>query len=149
MVPLTQGSERSLGLWQTYRAVFAASIKMQLCMDVMHGRQRGGGLLLSTLHSGHAGLPCGKAVISPLEAQNPVLIPFCAAATACGGAFRTSGVWRTDQQVQGNSMSIFPSGGCPGLSSIAISQGSRKLREKEKKMRQSDLFCHRRTVYLT
>lgn len=99
MVPLTQGSERSLGLWQTYRVVFAASIKMQLCMDVMHGRQREGGLLLSTLYSDHAGLPCGKAAISPPEAQNPVLKPLSAATASYGGAFRTLGVWRADQQV--------------------------------------------------
>lgn len=72
---------------------------MQLCMDVMHGRQRDGGLLLSALYSDHAGLPCGKAAISPLEAQNPVLIPFSKATTFYGGAFRTLGVWRTDQQV--------------------------------------------------
>ena len=73
MVPLTQGSERSLGLWQTYKVVFAASINMQLCMVVMHGRQHEGGLLLSTLHSGHARPPCGKVVISSLEAPNPIL----------------------------------------------------------------------------
>ena len=76
MDPLTQGSERSLGPWQIYKVVFAASIKMQLCMDVMHGRQREAGLLLSTLYSGHTGLPCRKAVaISSPESHDAVLTP--------------------------------------------------------------------------
>lgn len=39
MVPLTQGSERSLGPWQTHEVVFATSIKKQLGVDVMHGGQ--------------------------------------------------------------------------------------------------------------
>lgn len=99
MIPLTQGSERSPGPWQTYRVVFAASIKMQLCMDVMHGRQCEGGLLLSTLYSSHARLPCGKVVIRPPEAQNTIFIPFFVATTSYGGAVRTSGVWRIDQRV--------------------------------------------------
>lgn len=98
MIPLTLGSERSLGPWQTYKVVFAASIKIQLCMDGMHGRQREAGLLLSTLYSGHTRLPCGKAAISPLEAQNPALTPFFAATTSYGRAFRTAGLWRMDQE---------------------------------------------------
>ena len=97
MAPLTQGSERSLGPWQTYRVVFAASIKMQLCAGVTHGRPREGGLLLSALYSGHAGLPPGKAATSPPEAQDPARTAFCEATASCGGAFGTSGVWRTDQ----------------------------------------------------
>lgn len=93
MDPLTQGSERSLGPWQIYKVVFAASIKVQLCMDVMHGRQREAGLLLSTLYSGHTGLPRRKAVaISSPESHDAVLTPFFAATTSCSGAFRTAGV---------------------------------------------------------
>lgn len=93
MDPLTQGSERSLGPWQLYKAVFAASIKMQLCMDVMHGRQREAGLLLSTLYYGHAGLPHRKSVaISSPESHGAVLTPFFAATTSYGGTFRTAGV---------------------------------------------------------
>lgn len=68
-------------------------------MDVMHGRQCEAGLLLSTLYSCHAGLPYGKAAITLLEAQNPVLTPFFAATTPGGGAFRTAGIWRMDQLV--------------------------------------------------
>lgn len=93
MDPLTQGSERSLGPWQIYKVVLAASIKVQLCMDVMHGRQREAGLLLSALYSGHTGLPRRKAVaISFPESHDAVLTPFFAATTSYSGTFRTAGV---------------------------------------------------------
>lgn len=99
MVPLTQGAERSLGPWQTQKAVLAASIKRQLYVDVMHGGPHEGGLLLSTLCSAHVQLPRGKVVISPLAAPNPALTPFFAVTTSRGGAFRTPGVWRMDQRM--------------------------------------------------
>lgn len=54
----------------------------------MHGRPREGGLLLSTLHSGHAGLPRGKAAASAPKARNPALPPFCAATASWGGGIR-------------------------------------------------------------
>lgn len=107
MVPLTQGSERSLGPWQTYKVVFAASIKMQLCMDVMHGRQHWSGLLLSTLYSVRAGLPCAEAVTRPLEARILVFTPLFADTPSYGGAHGAA-VWRVDWWVEGNCVSVFP-----------------------------------------
>jgi hypothetical protein len=95
-----------------------------------------GRLLLSTLYSCHARLPCKEAVVRPLEAQDPLLRSFFATTSSYGKASRQQeyGGWTNDRRAM--SGMFFHQIAILGLSSLFISKNLGNWWKMEKKTEQ-------------